>query len=299
MGTPTYMAPEQCRGVTIDHRADLYSLGCILFEMVCGTPPFRGEGAGDVLAAHIHLAPPMPRALAGHIPPSLDALIQRLLAKPPDARPATAGHLVAEIDGLIWSAMPPGVAPVSMPSSPGPRSAATTLSGSTGVTEVTQRPARRARAIAAAAGTVIVAGIAALLLVGSGTDPAPIAAAVAPSEPAAPPPPAAAQPAQPAPAQPAQPAPAPVAEAAPAAPANPTVDIDVTSTPVGAEVFVDGALLGRTPYRGAIPRAARATLLLRLGGYSDTKVVVSAESPIRKDLALKKKARVPTSRNPF
>ena len=292
MGTPTYMAPEQCRGVPIDHRADLYSLGCILFEMVCGVPPFRGEGAGDVLAAHIHLAPPIPRAIAGDIPPSLDALILRLLAKPPDARPATAGHLVVEIDGLVWSAVPGGAAPRPAPSSPGPRIAATTLSGSTGVTAVTQRPARRSRTIAAAAGTVVIAGVAAMLLGRSGnTDQAPLAAAVAPSEPAATPPTAP----PPAPA----PQPAPVTEAASAPPARATVDIDLTSTPAGAEVLLDGAPLGRTPYRGEIPRAARATLLLRLSGYTDAKMTVSAESPIRKDVALKKKARVPTSRNPF
>jgi eukaryotic-like serine/threonine-protein kinase len=60
MGTPTYMAPEQCRGVATDHRADLYALGCIAFELCGGRPPFVGEGTGDVLAAHIHV--PTPRA---------------------------------------------------------------------------------------------------------------------------------------------------------------------------------------------------------------------------------------------
>ena len=62
MGTPTYMAPEQCRGVAVDHRADLYALGCVIYELCSGRPPFLGEGTGDVLAAHIHLpVPPLSR----------------------------------------------------------------------------------------------------------------------------------------------------------------------------------------------------------------------------------------------
>src|SRR5690349_9246805 len=61
MGTPRYMSPEQCRGAgKIDHRSDIYSLGCLLFHLVAGTPPFEGEGGGDVIAMHLREPAPVP-----------------------------------------------------------------------------------------------------------------------------------------------------------------------------------------------------------------------------------------------
>jgi len=98
IGTPTYMAPEQCRGVAIDSRADLYSLGCILFELCSGQPPFVGEGEGDVLAAHIHVpAPSLVSRVAG-LPTEVDRLAHRLLAKPPAERVQTAEEVIRLID---------------------------------------------------------------------------------------------------------------------------------------------------------------------------------------------------------
>ena len=102
MGTPYYMSPEQCRGAgKVDHRADLYSLGCILFEMVCGRVPFVGEGAGDIIGAHLLIAPPSPRSLAPALPASIEALVLALLAKKPDDRPATAQAVIAELQRLL------------------------------------------------------------------------------------------------------------------------------------------------------------------------------------------------------
>jgi eukaryotic-like serine/threonine-protein kinase len=98
MGTPTYMAPEQCRGVDVDSRADLYALGCILFELCTGQPPFVGEGAGDVLAAHIYLPPPTMASLVGGVPEQIEALVRRMLAKSPTDRVQTADELIRLID---------------------------------------------------------------------------------------------------------------------------------------------------------------------------------------------------------
>jgi serine/threonine protein kinase len=101
LGTPAYMSPEQCRGVgTIDHRADIYSLGAVLFCLVTGRPPFRGEGAGDVIIAQVRDRPPVPSALAPGIPAALDAVILRCLEKDPSRRYQAMGELTAALDGL-------------------------------------------------------------------------------------------------------------------------------------------------------------------------------------------------------
>ena len=91
MGTPSYMAPEQCLGASlVDARADLYAVGCILFEMVCGRPPFAGATGMDIIAAHLRQPPPRPREVVPEIPVELEALILLLLEKDPARRPPDA-----------------------------------------------------------------------------------------------------------------------------------------------------------------------------------------------------------------
>ncbi|MBA3391468.1 MAG: serine/threonine protein kinase [Deltaproteobacteria bacterium] len=86
-GTPLYMAPEQVTGVDVDHRVDLYAIGCTMFELLCGRPPFID---GDILYAQVNTPPPAPSSLRADIPPQLDALVLSLIAKHPDDRPANA-----------------------------------------------------------------------------------------------------------------------------------------------------------------------------------------------------------------
>jgi len=97
IGSPPYMSPEQCRGVKrIDHRADIYSLGCILYEMLCGRPPFVRQGPGEVLVAHVAETPARPSSLQPTIPPSVDRLLDRMLAKSPSARQSSMREVETE-----------------------------------------------------------------------------------------------------------------------------------------------------------------------------------------------------------
>ncbi|HEY5936884.1 MAG TPA: protein kinase, partial [Kofleriaceae bacterium] len=103
MGTPAYMAPEQCLGSSeCDHRADLYALGCILFEMLAGQPPYSAVPTSDLLAAHIRQpVPDLGRLVT--VPSQVLRLVTRLLAKSPDDRPRSALEVVAEIDRWLAS----------------------------------------------------------------------------------------------------------------------------------------------------------------------------------------------------
>jgi serine/threonine protein kinase/tetratricopeptide (TPR) repeat protein len=101
-GTAAYMAPEQACGELVDARADLYALGCILFELVTGRRPFLGAGVMSVLYGHLREPPPVPSGLVQDVPPALDELILRLLEKQPrerlghaDAAAAVLGRLGA------------------------------------------------------------------------------------------------------------------------------------------------------------------------------------------------------------
>jgi len=128
LGTPVYMSPEQCRGSgEIDARADIYSLGCVLFHVLAGRPPFDAEGMGELISAHLREPPPPPSAFANALPPELDALVLRCLAKSPDQRFQTMTELQAACDALLVrmsqsGPSAPTVAVVAVPLSAGFRS---------------------------------------------------------------------------------------------------------------------------------------------------------------------------------
>jgi serine/threonine-protein kinase len=304
LGTPTYMSPEQCRGVAIDHRADLYSLGCVMYELCCGRPPFRGEGPGDVLASHIHM--PMPAMSTAttettEIPEAVEALVRRLLAKAPGDRLQTADEVIFAIDAvrgeptIVMDAPPRATSAVGEPATPTPSGSAV----------IVAQPARgRLRPSTA----TLLTGMAAILLMvmalvmrrGEDAGPAVTDAVVAAAVPV--PAPVRSQPLAPVPApagnesgatlEPVRGkvAAAPRREPDPPRPSLPAwVDATIDSAPAGAEVVLGGEVLGTTPFRGQIPRGDRVKLVIRLAGHAARTVAVDATEAIHERVTLTRK----------
>ncbi len=101
VGTPAYMAPEQCRGDDeIDARSDLYAVGCILMTLLTGRPPFDAESPTEVMAMQIYQPVPRLRDYAPSMPPELDALIAKMLAKSPADRTPSAAWALAALERI-------------------------------------------------------------------------------------------------------------------------------------------------------------------------------------------------------
>jgi len=212
MGTPAYMSPEQCRGASrVDHRTDIYSLGCIVYEMLAGRLPFVYEGFGEIISAHMSEPPPAFAAVGADAPPVVEQWTRRLLAKSPAERPATMADVVGSLRemqggaGLKLTTWPSGLAPP-----PGPASAMAKTTLSEHAAESVPHPVRRNRLVPIGIGALVLAGAVAGVMKLR----APAAAPAAPPVAAAPPP------------------------VAPAAP--PPISIAVSDAPDGLTVLVDG-----------------------------------------------------------
>ncbi|MFD4632405.1 tetratricopeptide repeat protein [Streptomyces sp. NPDC058284] len=127
MGTPHYMSPEQIGGDAVDHRSDLYSLGCVLYEIATGAPPFDLEDAWAILVGHRDTAPEPLRTHRDELPEYFDRIVLDLLAKEPEDRPDDARELGRRIAAgrtslpyVPAAATPPGRRPGQLPSH-GPR----------------------------------------------------------------------------------------------------------------------------------------------------------------------------------
>ena len=100
LGTPAYIAPEQATGdPSTDHRADLYSFGCMAYEVLTGTPPFHGQPLHKLIAAHLQQTPPPVTVRRADTPPAISDLIARCLEKDPARRPQSAAELLGILDG--------------------------------------------------------------------------------------------------------------------------------------------------------------------------------------------------------
>ena len=100
VGTVAYMAPEQAVGRDVSDRADLYSLGAMLYEMVAGRPPFLGDDVVTIISQHINTAPVAPSWHNPDVPRALEALILRLLAKAPEDRPPSAARARESLEAI-------------------------------------------------------------------------------------------------------------------------------------------------------------------------------------------------------
>ncbi|HEY6475123.1 MAG TPA: serine/threonine-protein kinase [Polyangia bacterium] len=282
MGTPIYMSPEQCRGTkTVDHRSDIYSLGIIFFEMMCGQPPFVSEGFGELVNMHLNVAPPAPSSQNSNVSPTLDAIVLKMLAKNPDDRYPDMGALQAALKSSGGSMF---VVRGSVPSSPdiagksAPQPSVSTsnsqlpkLRDTTFSTGVGERVDDAAAGQKKGKGKAVAVFFVAAALAGAGVfifrDGEKVGVqhelGVTPAAPA----PKVATVALTAPVVPVAP-PAPVVPAKPVAPK--TVTVHVESDPPGADVVdeASGGKLGTTPLVLTRPKGGALKLRLEKDGYT-------------------------------
>jgi serine/threonine-protein kinase len=100
VGTAQYLSPEQARGETVDARSDLYSTGCLLFELLTGRPPFMGDSPVSVAYQHVREAAPTPSTFASDVPHELDQVVARALAKGRDDRYSTAQAFLNDLRAI-------------------------------------------------------------------------------------------------------------------------------------------------------------------------------------------------------
>lgn len=100
VGTVSYMPPEQAMGGKVTNKADLYSLGAMLYEMVTGRPPFVGDDSVAIIGQHINTPPVSPTWHRADLPPALEALILQLLEKDPQRRPASAADVYQALESI-------------------------------------------------------------------------------------------------------------------------------------------------------------------------------------------------------
>ncbi|SCE86262.1 serine/threonine protein kinase [Micromonospora coriariae] len=97
IGTAQYLSPEQARGEAVDARSDVYAAGCVLFELVCGHPPFVGDSPVSVAYQHVRETPPTPSDINPDVNPAVDAIVLKALSKNPLNRYQSAGEMRADL----------------------------------------------------------------------------------------------------------------------------------------------------------------------------------------------------------
>lgn len=325
LGTPLFMSPEQCRGVPVDRRSDVYSLGVMTFEALTGRLPFEAPVVMDLMLQHLSSQPPLPSQVRPELGEAFDGPVLHMLAKAPEGRPDTAGLAVEELYAAAASAglvIPTGelrlprperlhAQGVVTPGSPADLNALAVtartprqplgsrpLGVEPTLTPNHSRPVAPAPRLALK--TLVLGG---LLLVAAGA-----AAAVLVVRAARPPvdPVPAASPTNPAPVEPvaAAPTPTPVAAAAPTPMPAPTdagprsVQVTVQSAARGATVFLGSERLAGANEPFSLPAGASpVTLTLNAPGFAPATVVVVPSEDRTVAVALKPLAGRPSKLN--
>jgi serine/threonine-protein kinase len=304
-GTPEYMSPEQARGDTVDHRVDVYAMGCILFQLVTGRVPFEAENFMGVLSLHLTEPPPViPPEIFDSIgaPRELAAVIDRALAKDRNQRFSTIDELARAVRRASGDkATGPVVAQSSVPAPPSATMGRvkTQWTGNLSVPEIEAGPPARKSRLPLILGAVVLiggaAGGAAYLTTRGGGSPAGAATGSSTdSSVPAPAPPTT-------PALPTNPTTPPVVPAAPPSPpplAFEWSQIRIDSVPTGADVkdLTNGKVIGHTPFSFKLrPSHTARQFELHRKGYIDAVVEVV---PDREKLDNTEKLERGTGRKP-
>ncbi len=283
-GTPQYMSPEQAAGTDVDARTDIYSLGIIMYEMLCGHVPFEADTFMGVLTKHLYEEPIPPRRL---VPPvgvtqNVEAVLLKAIAKKPEKRYQTMSEfsedLLALQDGrtpeIVFDRMRDTAATTVPPPSP------TEVVGSRAHKrqDIPGGKGRSRWPIFAGIGAVAVIGVVvAVFVLGVGTTPTK----------------AQAQPVKP-PVEISQPTPEPLPpESDVKEPETVASTVKVISVPKGASIYRDKAFMGNLPFDMVKPKLGEAPVActIKLDGYRDLDIVVSAGTPEVFELTLKKLRR--------
>jgi eukaryotic-like serine/threonine-protein kinase len=296
MGTPPYMSPEQCRGITeeIDHRTDVYAMGVILYELLCGAPPFVSAGWGEVVLAHLTKAPAPPRSKNADIPEALEAVILRALAKSADERFGSASEMRAALRPLSsMTTFPPRQTAAALAAAHAAPGNTTTFRTATG--EMKSVPhalpaARPKRRFLLLSGGVAAAGaIATAIAMNGGNSREPASPSVAPAIATS----AAAAP------QPVAQRPPPRATPTLTPPVPAHIQVRIASEPAGALVTdaKRGVVIGATPFEQRMDRTmGKLDLRLAKAGFARIDIEIPLDQDYDKTIKLDRQ-RAPKRRH--